>query len=74
MTYKLNIETKCDYTQMSIMAGELYLVDEKNRKTHISGMVLGEENLHYFFIENDTNFLFIVLENILTNGINNYIF
>ena len=72
MTYKLNIETKCDYTQMSIMAGELYLVDEKNRKTHISGMVLGEENLHYFFIENDTKFLFIVLENILTNGINNW--
>ena len=71
MKYKLSLEAKVDFTQMSIMAGELYLIDEKNRKTHISGMALGEENLHYFFIEKNTKFLFIVLENILNNGINN---
>ena len=72
MNYKLNIEAKVDYTQMSIMAGELYLIDQKNRKTHIAGMALGEKDLHYFFIENNTKFVFIVLENLLKNGINDW--
>ena len=71
MNYKLEIIAKVDYSQMSIMAGELYLFDKKNRKTHIAGMALGEKDLHYFFIENNTKFVFIVLENLLKKGINN---
>ncbi len=73
MNYRLNIEAKVDYTQMSIMAGELYLIDEKNRKSHISGMALGEENLHYFFIENNTKFIFIVLDNVPMSGVNQWV-
>jgi hypothetical protein len=67
MKYKLSIEAISDYTQMSIMAGELYLIDENNTKSYLCNMVL--EN--YIFIDNDTKIVIPVLRNIPVNGVNN---
>jgi hypothetical protein len=35
MKYKLSLESIFDYTQMSIMAGDLYLLDEDNIKSYL---------------------------------------
>jgi Domain of unknown function (DUF5071) len=68
MKYKLSLEAISDYTQMSILAGELYIIDENEVKSHVCKMVL--EN--YFFIENDTKIVIPTLKNIENDGVNNW--
>ena len=68
MKYQISLEYLQDYTTMSIMAGELYLIDEQNRKTHLSGMVLKNA----LFIENDTKIIFPILENNRIGEVNDW--
>ena len=68
MKYQLSLEYLQDYTTISIMAGELYLIDEQNRKTHLSGMAMK----NFLFIENETKIIFPILENNRIDEVNDW--
>jgi Domain of unknown function (DUF5071) len=66
--YTLALENVLDFTMSSIMAGDLYLVDQHNNRTLLCGLVMK----NYQFIENGDKVLMPVLRNRLRAGVSNW--